>query len=72
MVDNPAAADMVVINTCAVTVEAASDSRQKIRQAARAGGAQVVATGCWATMEPSAAAELPVSGIIIPPFVLSS
>ncbi len=63
VVDNPAAADMVVINTCAVTVEAASDSRQKIRQAARAGGAQVVATGCWATMEPSAAAELP--GVVL-------
>ncbi len=32
-----AGADLVVINTCAVTTEAAADSRQKIRQAARAG-----------------------------------
>ena len=34
IVGSPAEADMVVVNTCAVTAEAASDSRQKIRQAA--------------------------------------
>ncbi|MGE5222190.1 MAG: MiaB/RimO family radical SAM methylthiotransferase, partial [Omnitrophica WOR_2 bacterium] len=52
-------ADLVVINTCAVTSEAASDSRQKIRQAARAGAQQIVATGCWATLNPQGAAALP-------------
>ncbi len=52
-------ADLVVINTCAVTAAAASDSRQKIRQAAKTGHAQVVVTGCWATLEPAAAYLLP-------------
>lgn len=59
LVDNPAEADVVIVNTCAVTAEAASDSRQKVRQAFRAGAGQVVVTGCWATLEPQAAAALP-------------
>ncbi len=52
-------ADLVVVNTCAVTAEAESDSRQKIRQAARLGAAQIVVTGCWATLNPQGAAALP-------------
>jgi threonylcarbamoyladenosine tRNA methylthiotransferase MtaB len=56
---NPAEADLVVVNTCAVTAEAASDSRAKIRQAARAGAGGVIATGCWSTLDPQAAAILP-------------
>ncbi|HNT54757.1 MAG TPA: MiaB/RimO family radical SAM methylthiotransferase [Anaerolineaceae bacterium] len=59
LVDNPAEADRVVINTCAVTGEAASDSRGKIRHAARAGHAEIAVTGCWVTMQPAAAAQLP-------------
>jgi len=59
IVDHPAEADVVVVNTCAVTAEAASDSRQKVRQAARAGAAQIAVTGCWATLDPLAAAALP-------------
>jgi len=59
LVDNPSEADLVVVNTCAVTTEAASDSRQKIRQASRAGAPRVVVTGCWATLEPEAAAAMP-------------
>src|SRR5688572_30397486 len=45
-------ADMAVVNTCAVTNEAAADSRGKIRQLARAGVSEIVATGCWATLQP--------------------
>ena len=52
-------ADMAVVNTCAVTNEAAADSRGKIRQMARAGVDQVVATGCWATLQPEQALSLP-------------
>ena len=52
-------ADLVVINTCAVTQAAASDSKQKVRQAARNSAASVVLTGCWSTLNPSAAAKLP-------------
>ncbi len=59
IVDSAAEADMVVINTCSVTNAAASDSRQKIRQAGRAGQNEIVVTGCWSTLEPGAAAQLP-------------
>lgn len=59
IVESPSGADYVVVNTCAVTTEAASDSRQKIRQAHRAGQAAIVATGCWATLDPKGAASIP-------------
>lgn len=52
-------ADLVVLNTCTVTSEAASDSRGKIRAAARAGVDEIIVTGCWATLQPQAAADLP-------------
>jgi threonylcarbamoyladenosine tRNA methylthiotransferase MtaB len=45
-------ADLVIVNSCTVTTEAASDSRQKIRQANWAGARQIIVTGCLATMEP--------------------
>ena len=59
LVAHASEADLVVVNTCTVTAAAASDSRQKIRQAARAGAPQIVATGCWATLNQQAAAGLP-------------
>lgn len=52
-------ADLAVVNTCTVTNAAAADSRGKIRQTARAGVEEIVATGCWATLRPQAAARLP-------------
>jgi threonylcarbamoyladenosine tRNA methylthiotransferase MtaB len=65
LVPGPEQADLVVINTCAVTTEAASDSRQKVRQAARQGARQIVVTGCWAALQPAEAANLPgVSQVI--------
>jgi threonylcarbamoyladenosine tRNA methylthiotransferase MtaB len=51
-------ADLAVINTCSVTSAAASDSRAAIRRAKRQGAGEVVATGCWATLEPAKAADL--------------
>jgi len=59
LVPSPEEADLVIVNTCAVTGEAASDSRGKIRNAARRSNARIVATGCWATLDPSSAATLP-------------
>jgi threonylcarbamoyladenosine tRNA methylthiotransferase MtaB len=59
-------ADMAVVNTCAVTSEAASDSRGKIRQMARAGVNEIVATGCWTTLQPKEAAALPNVVHVIP------
>ena len=52
-------ADLAVVNTCAVTNEAAADSRAKIRQMARAGVDEIIATGCWATLQPRQAKDLP-------------
>lgn len=64
IVGSAAEADYVVINTCAVTAEAASDSRQKIRQAARSfktgqSVGKIIATGCWATLDGPGAQALP-------------
>ena len=57
IVPDAESADLVVVNTCSVTAAAASDSRGKVRSAAKS-GAQVVVTGCWSTMEPEAAAAM--------------
>jgi threonylcarbamoyladenosine tRNA methylthiotransferase MtaB len=56
---NAESADMVIINTCTVTSAAASDSRQKIRQAAHAGNDRIVVTGCLATLDPQEVINLP-------------
>jgi threonylcarbamoyladenosine tRNA methylthiotransferase MtaB len=52
-------ADRAVVNTCAVTNDAASESRSKIRQIGRAGVNEIIATGCWVTLQPKEAASLP-------------
>ena len=65
IVASPADADLAVINTCTVTTQAAGDSRQKIRHAAHLGAERIIATGCWATLEPQTATGLPgVTGIV--------
>ena len=66
LVSTPQDADLAVVNTCAVTAEAASDSRQKIRQAARAGVDEVIVTGCWSTLKPQEAAGLPGVQRVVP------
>lgn len=53
------AADLMVLNTCAVTAAAASDSRQKIRQAQRAGVTEIVVTGCLSTLQPENIGRMP-------------
>lgn len=59
-------ADMAVVNTCAVTTQAASDSRGKIRTIARAGVNEIVATGCWTSIQPKEAALLPNVRHVVP------
>lgn len=59
-------ADLAVVNTCAVTADAAADSRQLIRHLARAGVSQIVPTGCWATLQPKDAHNLPNVLKVIP------
>jgi len=59
IVATAANADLAVVNTCAVTSAAASDSRGAIRRAARAGAARVVPTGCWVSLRPEQASAMP-------------
>ena len=51
---------LVIVNTCAVTGEAARQARQAIRRLAREQpGARIVVTGCAAQIEPEAFAAMP-------------
>ncbi|MBT3315405.1 MAG: tRNA (N(6)-L-threonylcarbamoyladenosine(37)-C(2))-methylthiotransferase MtaB [Anaerolineae bacterium] len=58
IVGETAHADLAIVNTCTVTSAAAADSRKVIRRAKNAGIDEIIATGCWVTMEPEKAAEL--------------
>jgi threonylcarbamoyladenosine tRNA methylthiotransferase MtaB len=60
IVDDPASADLSIVNTCTVTHVAARKSRQRVRQCARANPqARVVVAGCFAEMSPAQAKRLP-------------
>ena len=61
----PAAADVVVVNTCSVTATADQGARQTIRRLARENpNAQIVATGCYATRCEDEVAALPVFKVV--------
>jgi len=62
----PELAEMAVVNTCAVTTQAESDSRGAIRRIARAGVERIVAAGCWATLQPNEAKNLPNVLYVVP------
>lgn len=52
-------ADVVVVNSCAVTADAAKSSRRLARKAYRNNpAAKLVMTGCYATLEPNSAAAI--------------
>jgi threonylcarbamoyladenosine tRNA methylthiotransferase MtaB len=60
LVDDPASAEQIVVNTCAVTLDATRDSRKLIRQLHRASpDAQIAVTGCYAQIAPDEIAVLP-------------
>ena len=53
-------ADLCVVNTCTVTAEGDSKSRQIVRQLARRNpGTRIVVMGCYATRAPAEIAALP-------------
>src|SRR5499427_7262615 len=53
-------ADVVVVNTCAVTAEAERQARQAIRRARRERPeARIIVTGCAAQIDPAAYAAMP-------------
>ena len=59
-------ADMMILNTCTVTAAAASDSRQKVRQANKAGIEQIIVTGCLSTIRPEKIAKMPGVVQVVP------
>jgi threonylcarbamoyladenosine tRNA methylthiotransferase MtaB len=60
VVHAPEQAQVIVFNTCAVTADAGSTSRQRVRHLHRANPqARIALTGCWTTLEPQTAAALP-------------
>jgi threonylcarbamoyladenosine tRNA methylthiotransferase MtaB len=50
-------ADFIIVNTCCVTQKAAADSRKMIRHYQHS-SSKVIATGCWATVNPAEAEQL--------------
>jgi len=52
-------ADVSIVNTCAVTAAASADSRKVIRRIANSGCKEIIATGCYATINPLAVTGLP-------------
>jgi threonylcarbamoyladenosine tRNA methylthiotransferase MtaB len=60
VVDEPGQAQVVIFNSCAVTVGAVRDSRKRVGALHRAApAARIALTGCFATLDPSAAAAMP-------------
>lgn len=52
-------AELVVVHGCAITASAEADARALTRRIARRGGAQVIASGCWAHADGAAIAAMP-------------
>lgn len=67
VVSEPAAADVIVLNSCAVTAQAARKSRRRLRALHRhSPEARLAAVGCWATEDVAGAAQLPGVVWVIP------
>jgi len=65
--NKPDKADVMVLNTCAVTGEAARKSRQILRRMHRKNtAAKLVVTGCYASLDESEAAEILGVDLVIP------
>ena len=59
VVDDPATADLAVVNSCTVTQESEVKLRRLVRHVARAGHAETIVMGCAAALDDGAIAELP-------------
>ncbi len=67
IVADPQQADLCVLNTCTVTHVAARKSRQLARQLARENpNARIVLTGCYASISPEEAKNLPNVALVVP------
>lgn len=59
-------ADKIIINTCAVTAEAARDARNQTRRLHRDNpNAEIVLTGCYATIAPDELAQVEGAGRVV-------
>ncbi|MEN8098103.1 MAG: tRNA (N(6)-L-threonylcarbamoyladenosine(37)-C(2))-methylthiotransferase MtaB [Chloroflexota bacterium] len=66
-VSSPDAADVCVINTCAVTTESERKSRQRIRWMKRSNGdARMLVTGCYATLAPTSIRDIAIDLECVP------
>jgi threonylcarbamoyladenosine tRNA methylthiotransferase MtaB len=67
VVSEPAAADVIVLNTCAVTAQAARKSRRRVRALhRRSPAARLAVIGCWVTEDETSAEQLPNVAWVIP------
>ncbi len=67
IVSDPVAADQVIINTCAVTREAAKDARKLTRRIHRMHpAAEITLTGCYASISPKELSDVAGVGRIVP------
>ncbi len=66
IVTDMAVADKVIINTCAVTAEAARDARSQTRRIHRQNpDAEIILTGCYATIAPDELGSVPGVGRVV-------
>ena len=66
IVQNPEDADIMTLNTCAVTGEASKKSRRRIRYLQKSNPqAKTVVTGCYATLEPQKLSENLVVDLVV-------
>ncbi|HID89928.1 MAG TPA: hypothetical protein EYP52_09530 [Anaerolineae bacterium] len=67
LVDEPAQADLCIVNTCAVTAEAERKTRHAIRALHRAGPqVRIAAVGCATPLSPETFAKLPGVAWVVP------
>src|SRR5207247_153306 len=59
VVDDPAAADLAVVNSCTVTHESEAKLRRLVRHVSRSGSAGTIVMGCAAALDGGALAALP-------------
>jgi threonylcarbamoyladenosine tRNA methylthiotransferase MtaB len=59
VVDDPAAADVAVVNSCTVTHESEAKLRRFVRHVSRAGRAETIVMGCAAALDDGSIAALP-------------
>jgi len=67
IVDQPDQADLIVINTCAVTNEAVKKSRQLIRRSHRQNpNTKLVVSGCYSSLTPEIKNKIPSIDLLVP------